>query len=83
MAAVADLIRFDFTPHNNRNGGVRLWLDPKRVTHAVHLFANAHGEYRYNFCLNQLNPAKNFHELSLPGAHSDMAAGITPACRSI
>ncbi|CAM3844653.1 phospholipase effector Tle1 domain-containing protein [Vibrio aerogenes] len=75
VAAIAQMNHFDFTPHNTRNGKVRLWLDPKRVKHAVHLTASSQTEYRYNFCLNRFNPAKNFHELSLPGAHSDIGGG--------
>lgn len=61
--------------HNDDNGDVKLWLDPKRVKQAVHLRANDQIEVRYNFSSNKLNPAENFHEYTLLGAHSDIGGG--------
>ncbi|GAA5647343.1 phospholipase effector Tle1 domain-containing protein [Vibrio proteolyticus] len=75
VAAIVDFGRADFTPHNNDNGDVRLWLDPAKVKSAVHLTAHPTTEYRYNFCLNKLNPAGHFLEVVLPGAHSDLGGG--------
>jgi hypothetical protein len=75
VAAIVDLTDFDFSPHNDDNGDVKLWLDPKRVRHAVHLTANDKTEYRKFFSLNKLNRASHFHEFVLPGAHSDIGGG--------
>ncbi|WP_027696567.1 T6SS phospholipase effector Tle1-like catalytic domain-containing protein [Vibrio litoralis] len=75
VAAIADFSSLDFTPHNQDNGDVRLWLDPQRVRHAVHLTASPKTEYRYNFSSNKLNPADNFHEIMVYGAHSDVGGG--------
>ncbi|TVO31780.1 phospholipase effector Tle1 domain-containing protein [Vibrio algivorus] len=75
VAAIADFSSLDFTPHNQDNGNVRLWLDPQRVRHAVHLTASPKTEYRYNFSSNKLNAAENFHEIMVYGAHSDLGGG--------
>jgi hypothetical protein len=75
VAAIVDFTGFDFSPHNDDNGDVKLWLDPKRVRHAVHLTANDKTEYRKFFSLNKLNRASHFHEFVLPGAHSDIGGG--------
>ncbi|MGO2497365.1 DUF2235 domain-containing protein [Vibrio sp.] len=75
VAAIADLSSLDFTPHNQDNGNVRLWLDPQRVRHAVHLTASPKTEYHYNFSSNKLNSADNFHEIMVYGAHSDVGGG--------
>ncbi|MFH0258799.1 phospholipase effector Tle1 domain-containing protein [Vibrio rumoiensis] len=75
VAAIADFSELDFTPHNQDNGNIRLWLDPKRVRHAVHLTASPKTEYRYNFSSNKLNSADNFHEIIVYGAHSDVGGG--------
>lgn len=75
VAAIADFSSLDFTPHNQDNGNVRLWLDPQRVRHAVHLTASPKTEYRYNFSSNKLNSADNFHEIMVYGAHSDVGGG--------
>ncbi|WP_305810578.1 phospholipase effector Tle1 domain-containing protein [Photobacterium leiognathi] len=75
VAAITDFTTGDFSLHNDKTGKVKLWLDPARVKHAVHLTANRKTEYRYNFCLNKLNPAPNFVELEVPGCHSDIGGG--------
>lgn len=75
VAAIADISSLDFTPHNQDNGNIRLWLDPQRVRHAVHLAASPKTEYRYNFSSNKLNSANNFHEIIVYGAHSDVGGG--------
>lgn len=75
VAAIADLTKQDFSPHNNNNGGVRLWLDPDRVKRVVHLTAHKKTEYRRNFSLNRINSAEHFHEYVVPGAHSDIGGG--------
>lgn len=75
VAAIFDPRKLDFTPHNDRNGSVRLWLDPERIERVVHITAHKKTEYRYNFCLNQINPADHFLEFVVPGAHSDLGGG--------
>lgn len=75
VAAVANFMEGDFSVDDDDNDPVRLWLDPTRVRKAVHLVANKATEYRNNFCLNKINPAKNFEEIVLPGAHSDLGGG--------
>ena len=75
VAAITNFTTFDFSPHNEKTGHVKLWLDPTRVKHAVHLTASRKAEYRYNFCLNKFNPASNFIELEVPGCHSDIGGG--------
>ena len=72
VAAITNFTTGDISPHNDKTGNVRLWLDPARVKHAVHLTASRKAEYRYNFCLNKFNPASNFIELEVPGCHSDI-----------
>ncbi|WP_267313115.1 MULTISPECIES: phospholipase effector Tle1 domain-containing protein [unclassified Marinobacter] len=78
VAAIVNPAAGDLSAHNNRNHPVKLYLDPDRVGHAVHLTA-AH-EHRRNFALNSLQsrdgsmPA-NFREIALPGVHSDIGGG--------
>ena len=61
--------------NDNKNGNVKLWLDPKRVEKVIHLTACPETEFRHNFSLNKINPAPNFEEYVLPGAHSDLGGG--------
>lgn len=75
VAAIGDFTDLDFSPHNDNNGKVKLWLDPERVRHAVHLTANDKTEYRKFFSVNKLNSASHFYEFELPGAHSDIGGG--------
>ncbi len=78
VAAIVNPAAGDLLAHNNRNHPVKLYLNPDKVGHAVHLTA-AH-EHRRNFALNSLQspdgslPA-NFREISLPGVHSDIGGG--------
>ena len=66
--------------HDDDNGSVKLYLDPKRVGKVVHLTAHPQDEFRYNFSLNRLNnassnPSSDFVEITLPGVHSDIGGG--------
>ncbi|MEL7292519.1 MAG: hypothetical protein AAGJ67_11415, partial [Pseudomonadota bacterium] len=79
VAAIFDPWNGDFTTHNDDNGDVRLWLDPKRIDKVVHLTAHKKTEYRYNFCLNKINPHSNFDEFVVTGAHSDLGGGYQSA----
>ncbi|MGD8123193.1 phospholipase effector Tle1 domain-containing protein, partial [Vibrio sp. TRT 2004] len=75
FAGLFDTVAAYGLAHNDNDEPVRLWLDPARVRKAVHLVANKHSEYRYNFSLNRLNFAPHFDEIVLPGAHSDIGGG--------
>ncbi|TMX38806.1 DUF2235 domain-containing protein [Vibrio sp. Hep-1b-8] len=75
FAGLFDTVAAYGLAHNDNDEPVRLWLDPARVRKAVHLVANKHSEYRYNFSLNRLNSAPHFDEIVLPGAHSDIGGG--------
>lgn len=75
FAGLFDTVTAYGLAHNDKDEPVRLWLDPARVRKAIHLVANKHSEYRYNFSLNKLNPAPHFDEIVLPGAHSDIGGG--------
>lgn len=75
VAAIAQFGRGDFSPHNNNNGDVRLWLERGKIQRVVHLIADPRTEYRYNFSLNKINPARHFDEIMLYGAHSDLGGG--------
>ena len=81
---VASVIKFshlDFSAHNDDNGTVRLYLDPKRVERAVHIVANRKTEYRSNFGVNLLNTdgGSQFTEVRVMGAHSDIGGGYYSA----
>ncbi|MEF3022716.1 DUF2235 domain-containing protein [Vibrio mimicus] len=69
-------VGLDLNTHTD-NGGVRLWIDPRRVRRAVHLTADPTIECRDNFSMNHLNSTdeEHFHEFVLPGAHSDIGGG--------
>ena len=78
VAAIVNPAAGDLSAHNNRNHPVKLYLDPDKVGHAVHLTA-VH-EHRRNFALNSLRShdgsvPDNFREIALPGVHSDIGGG--------
>ncbi len=75
VAAIVNLKKFDFSPHNANNGDVKLWLNPERVKCAIHLTANDKIEYRAYFSINKLNVSDHFYEFIFPGAHSDIGGG--------
>ena len=77
VASLVNIYDWDFKAHNAENNGIRLWLDPERVSRVVHLTAHPEAEYRYNFCLNLINDpdTPHFHEYVLPGSHSDLGGG--------
>lgn len=75
VAAIANPLNLDVSAHDGKNDPIRLWLDPTRVSKAVHLVANSKTEYRYNFSVNLLNKAAHFDEIVVPGAHSDIGGG--------
>ena len=70
VAAIAD----DLDAHNqNDERKIRLAVPSAQTKRLVHL--TAADEFRYNFSLNQINPAADFSEYSVPGAHSDLGGG--------
>ncbi|WP_063337725.1 MULTISPECIES: phospholipase effector Tle1 domain-containing protein [unclassified Marinomonas] len=77
VASLVNIYYGDIKAHNAENKGIRLWLDPERVSRVVHLTAHPEAEYRYNFCLNLINDpdTPHFHEYVLPGSHSDLGGG--------
>ncbi|MDC0610751.1 DUF2235 domain-containing protein [Vibrio sp.] len=75
VTAIVDFTDLDFSPHDDDNGDVKLWLDPERVSSAIHLTANDNIECRKCFSVNKLNSSGNFHEFILPGCHSDIGGG--------
>ncbi|MBZ0332607.1 T6SS phospholipase effector Tle1-like catalytic domain-containing protein [Marinobacter sp. AL4B] len=84
VSAVINPAALDLSPSNDRNDPVNVYLDPGSVKHAVHLVAA--DEYRENFALNSLRNAdgeipKNFREIVLPGAHSDVGGGYPDSLR--
>lgn len=78
VAGIVNLSTLDFSPGNNRNSPVQLYVDPNKIEHAAHLVAQH--EKRANFALNSIKNTdgslpSNFREITLPGAHSDIGGG--------
>ena len=70
VAAIGD----DLDAHNRSDERkIRLAVPSAQTKRLVHL--TAADEFRYNFSLNQINPASGFSEYSVPGAHSDLGGG--------
>ncbi|TDL96962.1 DUF2235 domain-containing protein [Stutzerimonas stutzeri ATCC 17588 = LMG 11199] len=74
VAAVADPMRWDFSPADHLNPGVNLYLPPGCARKVVQL--TARDEMRWNFALNSVAP--HHQEIALPGAHSDIGGGYLP-----
>ncbi len=77
VAAVADPMRWDFSPADHLNPGVNLYLPPGCARKVVQL--TARDEMRWNFALNSVAP--HHQEIALPGAHSDVGGGYLPIAR--
>jgi len=78
VAGIVNLTKGDFTPSNDRNAPVSLYLDPANISTAVQF--TAIDECRENFALNSLcdpdgSLPRNFREIMVPGAHSDIGGG--------
>src|SRR3990167_3614446 len=74
VAAIVDVSRGDFSPANERNPGVNLYLPPGCARKVLQLAAR--DEQRENFALNSVTP--QHQEISLPGVHSDLGGGYRP-----
>ncbi|MDA0427243.1 PAAR domain-containing protein [Stutzerimonas frequens] len=77
VAAVADPMRWDFSPADHLNPGVNLYLPPGCARKVIQL--TARDEMRWNFALNSVAP--HHQEIALPGAHSDIGGGYLPIAR--
>lgn len=73
VAAIVVPAAGDFSPANNNNPSIHLALPVKQTLRAVHITAT--DEFRDYFTLNQMNPAAQFTEITVPGAHSDAGGG--------
>lgn len=71
VAAIVDPLRGDWSPANDLNPGINLYLPPGCARKVVQL--TAADEYRWNFPLTSVAP--HHQEISLPGAHSDIGGG--------
>jgi len=71
VAGIVDLLNGDFSPANDLNACVNLYLPPGCARKVLQL--RARDEKRWNFALNSVAP--DHQEISLPGAHSDIGGG--------
>ncbi|SFM49495.1 T6SS phospholipase effector Tle1-like catalytic domain-containing protein [Marinobacter pelagius] len=82
VAGILNLPQLDFSPRNDVNRPLELYLDPEKLGKVVHLVAT--DEKRANFSLNSVRaddgilPA-NYREIEMPGAHSDVGGGYPDA----
>lgn len=74
VAALVAPLERDFSPANDDNPGLNLYLPPGCARKVVHL--TARDEKRWNFALNSVAPGHQ--EIELPGAHSDIGGGYPP-----
>ncbi|MCY1357199.1 hypothetical protein D9M69_436840 [compost metagenome] len=74
VAAISAPLRGDFSPANDLNPEVNLYLPADCARKVVQL--SARDERRWNFALNSVAP--EHQEIALPGAHSDIGGGYPP-----
>jgi type VI secretion system secreted protein VgrG len=77
VAAISDPLHGDFSPGNDVNRGVNLYLPPDCARQVVQL--QALDEYRADFSLNAVH--STHLQIGLPGAHSDIGGGYLPRSR--
>ncbi|WP_366927147.1 DUF2235 domain-containing protein [Pseudomonas sp.] len=77
VAAISDPLHGDFSPGNDINRGVNLYLPPDCARQVIHL--QALDEYRADFSLNNVH--HTHLQIGLPGAHSDVGGGYLPRAR--
>ncbi|MEX6666035.1 DUF2235 domain-containing protein [Pseudomonas sp. W2-17] len=77
VAAISDPLHGDFSPGNDLNRGVNLYLPPDCARQVIHL--QALDEYRADFSLNNVH--HTHLQIGLPGAHSDVGGGYLPRAR--
>ncbi len=77
VAAISTPWRGDFSPGDDINRGVNLYLPPDCARQVIQL--QALDEYRADFSLNQVH--HTHLQIGLPGAHSDVGGGYPPRAR--
>jgi len=82
VAAIWNAPKLDFSPRNDANSPLELYLDSEKLGKVVHLVAA--DEKRANFSLNSVRHDRdglpdNFREIKIPGAHSDVGGGYPDA----
>lgn len=80
VPGVVNLKQFDLHAGDDRYGPIQLYLDPGQIEEVVHLTAT--DERRENFSLVSVADKdkrlpRNFKEISMPGAHSDIGGGYS------
>ncbi|MGF2686921.1 phospholipase effector Tle1 domain-containing protein [Marinobacter sp. DUT-3] len=78
VAGIINVQSGDLFAHNEHNDPVKLYIDSRNVGRVLHITAS--DEKRKNFALNSIRNSdktlpRNFKELVLPGAHSDIGGG--------
>ncbi|UVE17932.1 DUF2235 domain-containing protein [Pseudomonas sp. LS44] len=76
VAAVVDFSRNDWSPADESNPGINLYLPAGCARKVVHLTAK--DEKRWNFSLSCVTPTPGHTELTVPGVHSDIGGGYPP-----
>ncbi|MEX6664644.1 DUF2235 domain-containing protein [Pseudomonas sp. W2-17] len=77
VAAISTPWRGDFSPGDDVNRGVNLYLPPDCARQVIQL--HALDEYRADFSLNNVH--HTHLQIGLPGAHSDVGGGYLPRAR--
>ncbi|RYE67865.1 MAG: DUF2235 domain-containing protein, partial [Oxalobacteraceae bacterium] len=77
VAAISDPLHGDFSPGDDVNRGVNLYLPPDCARQVIQL--KALDEYRADFSLNNVH--HTHLQIGLPGAHSDVGGGYLPRAR--
>ncbi|QKF53903.1 Actin cross-linking toxin VgrG1 [Pseudomonas graminis] len=77
VAAISDPLHGDFSPDDDVNRGVNLYLPPDCARQVIQL--QALDEYRADFSVNQVH--HTHLQIGLPGAHSDVGGGYLPRAR--
>jgi type VI secretion system secreted protein VgrG len=77
VAAISDPLHGDFSPGNDVNRGVNLYLPPDCARQVIQL--HALDEYRADFSLKAMH--STHLQIGLPGAHADIGGGYLPRSR--
>lgn len=77
VAAISDPLHGDFSPGNDVNRGVNLYLPPDCARQVIQL--HALDEYRADYSLKAVH--STHLQIGLPGAHSDIGGGYLPRAR--
>jgi type VI secretion system secreted protein VgrG len=77
VAAIVNPLVGDFSPGNEHNSGVNLYLPAGCARQVVQL--HARDELRENFALNSV--LEGHRQIGLPGVHSDVGGGYRPSAR--